>query len=103
MTRKIERTGSFKKDMKRECKSHADAAALLKSTVTALANDQKLPRSMRDHALKGDWKGSRECHLKPDLLLIYQKHEVTRGKQKRHTSEPTLTLVRIGSHSELFD
>jgi mRNA interferase YafQ len=41
--------------------------------------------------LTGDWAGYRECHLKPDLLLIYRK-----------IGEETLTLARLGSHSELF-
>ena len=43
-----------------------------------------------DHDLKHDWNGFRECHILPDLLLIY--------KQK----DDIIHLVRIGSHSELF-
>lgn len=103
MKRTIKLTGSFKRDMKRECKTHADVSDLLEATVSALADDERLPRSMRDHALKGDWKGSRECHLKPDLLLIYQKHDAPKPKGKGRTEKPSLTLIRIGSHSELFD
>jgi mRNA interferase YafQ len=45
-----------------------------------------------DHDLSGDWAGYRECHLKPDLLLIYRKADAS-----------TLRLARLGSHSELFD
>ena len=45
----------------------------------------------RDHDLSGDWAGYRECHIKPDLLLIYRKSEPS-----------TLRLARLGSHSELF-
>ena len=46
-----------------------------------------------DHALSGDWKDHRDCHVKPDLVLIYQKPDAA-----------TLRLVRLGSHSELgFD
>lgn len=47
---------------------------------------------MKDHALTGEMSGFRECHLKPDLLLIYAKAE----------DPPALILMRIGSHSELF-
>jgi mRNA interferase YafQ len=50
-----------------------------------------LPESNRDHALSGDWAGYRECHVKPDLLLIYRK-----------VDQATLRLARLGSHSELF-
>jgi mRNA interferase YafQ len=45
----------------------------------------------RDHDLSGDWAGYRECHIKPDLLLIYRKPDTV-----------TLRLARLGSHSELF-
>jgi mRNA interferase YafQ len=44
----------------------------------------------RDHALSGDWKDHRDCHVKPDLVLIYRKPDADR-----------LQLVRLGSHSEL--
>lgn len=55
-----------------------------------LANDLPLPKKYRDHALTGDWKTFRDCHIKPDLVLIYQKPD-----------DKILQLVRIGSHSEL--
>jgi mRNA interferase YafQ len=53
--------------------------------------DQDLRHLYRDHALVGDWSGYRECHLKPDVLLIYRKPDVE-----------TLRLARLGSHSDLF-
>ncbi|MGA9070320.1 MAG: type II toxin-antitoxin system YafQ family toxin [Terracidiphilus sp.] len=56
-----------------------------------LANDQPLEQRLRDHDLSGDWSGYRECHVKPDLLLIYRKAE-----------DNSLRLARLGSHSELF-
>ena len=59
--------------------------------LKALANDQPLPPHQRDHDLSGNWPGYRECHIKPDLLLIYRKHDAV-----------ILRLVRLGSHSELF-
>jgi mRNA interferase YafQ len=49
-----------------------------------------LPERCRDHSLSGKWKAYRECHLKPDLLLVYRKPDAE-----------TLQLVRLGSHSEL--
>lgn len=59
--------------------------------VALLAADRDLPPSYRDLALVGDWSGYRECHLKPDLLLVYRKPE-----------GDTLRLARLGSHSEPF-
>jgi mRNA interferase YafQ len=59
--------------------------------VTLLLSDQVLPKNNHDHALSGDWSGYRECHIKPDPLLIYRKPDVR-----------TLRLARLGSHSELF-
>ena len=58
--------------------------------VDTLASDQSLEPRHVDHALYGDWKDYRECHIKPDLLLIYQKSDAD-----------TLRLVRLGSHSAL--
>jgi mRNA interferase YafQ len=55
-----------------------------------LANDEPLPESLRDHALGGEWKDHRDCHVKPDLVLIYIKPDAD-----------TLQRVRLGSHSEL--
>jgi len=64
--------------------------AALSQIVTTLANDQPLAGKHRDHALTGDWKDHRDCHIKPDLVLIYRK-----------PSEAVLQLVRLGSHGEL--
>ena len=49
-----------------------------------------LDEKYRDHALVGNWQDCRECHIKPDWLLIYQ------------LKENELILVRTGSHSDLF-
>jgi mRNA interferase YafQ len=59
--------------------------------LVTLANDRPLEPKHRDHDLSGDWSGYRECHVKPDLLLIYRK-----------TDQDLLRLARLGSHSELF-
>lgn len=90
--RTIEPTGQFKRDYKREAKGphRQTLGGDFADILTALANDQPLPEKHRDHALSGDWKDHRECHVKPDLLLIYRK-----------PGENALQLVRLGSHSEL--
>lgn len=91
--RTIDRPASFKRDYKREAKGahSAELPALLQGAVRTLAADSKLAPRYRDHALTGDWNGCRECHLKPDLLLIYKKIDTDK-----------LLLLRLGSHSELF-
>ena len=68
-----------------------DVDFLVSDVVARLLADQALPENNRDHALSGDWAGYRECHIKPDLLLIYRKPDAD-----------TLRLARLGSHSELF-
>jgi mRNA interferase YafQ len=87
-----EYTGQFKRDYKREAKGlhRSTLDADLYSVLSALLADQPLPPRHRDHALTGDWKDHRDCHIKPDLVLIYQKPD-----------GDVLRLVRLGSHSEL--
>jgi mRNA interferase YafQ len=91
--RTIERSSAFKRDNKREIRGRLGATldADLVPVLLALANDDPLEQRHRDHDLSGDWEGYRECHVKPDLLLIYRK-----------TDTDTLRLARLGSHSELF-
>ncbi len=91
--RTIERSTAFKRDYKRESKSKYCAVLdmLLKEVLVALATDQSLATHYRDHQLGGNLTSYRECHIKPDLLLIYRKLETN-----------TLQLVRLGSHGELF-
>jgi mRNA interferase YafQ len=92
--RRIERTNAFRRDFKRELRGQhrRDLEGLLTSVISLLAEDKALPEKNRDHALAGEWHDFRECHLKPDLLLIYRKVETD-----------VLQLVRLGSHSELFE
>jgi len=73
--RQIERTGQFKRDYKREVKGQHRATldTDLVPVLVALASDQSLEPRHRDHALTGDWKDHRDCHIKPDLVLIYRK------------------------------
>jgi mRNA interferase YafQ len=91
--RTIERSSIFRRDYKREAKGGRRATLddELTPILSALANDISLEARHRDHGLSGEWSGYRECHIKPDLLLIYRKPD-----------EETLQLVRLGSHSELF-
>jgi mRNA interferase YafQ len=92
--RTIERSSAFKRDYKRvkTMPRHSkDIDSLVSAIVSLLLLDQALPESNRDHALSGDWAGYRECHIKPDPLLIYWKPDVE-----------TLRLARLDSHSELL-
>jgi len=91
--RTIERTNAFKRDFKREKagQHRKKLDALVVEVVGKLANDEPLPATNHDHSLSGEWGDHRECHLRPDLLLIYRKPDDER-----------LQLVRLGSHSELF-
>jgi mRNA interferase YafQ len=84
--RKIEWTHHFKRDFKR-CGTFESAWI---EALWKLANDEALPERFRDHALSGEWKDHRDCHIKPDLVLIY-----------RIPDDEVLQLVRLGSHSEL--
>jgi mRNA interferase YafQ len=91
--RTIEYANVFKKDYKRikATPHHAkDAEKLLTTVIKMLVENKELPPANPDHSLSGNWAGYRECHIKPDLILIYRLPDVA-----------TLQLVRLGSHSEL--
>ena len=92
--RRIEHTGAFRRDFKREKKGRyrEELEELVSSAISLLADDQPLPERNHDHSLAGNWADHRECHLKPDLLLIYRK-----------SNDEALQLVRLGSHNELFE
>lgn len=85
--RTIDRSTAFKRDFKK----HGEIESALIEVLYKLLNDEALPEKYRDHSLTGDWHGYRECHVKPDLLLIYKQSD-----------ENILRLARLGSHSELF-
>ncbi len=91
--RRIERTNAFRRDFKREKKGQyrRDLDSLVSDVVSLLVDDAPLSEKYRDHVLGGDWKDHRECHLRPDLLLISRKPDAE-----------VLQLIRLGSHSELF-
>lgn len=92
MPRAIDLGSRYVRDYRRERKGRnperLDAA--LSEVVEMLASDQPLPARYRDHALGGEWRGCRDLHVKPDLVLIY-----------RLPDPDTLQLIRLGSHSEL--
>jgi mRNA interferase YafQ len=90
--RTIEHTRQFRRDYKREKRGRHGARldAILLHVLDMLANDAPLPPRLRDHPLSGEWSDHRDCHIRPDLVLIYRK----RG-------EDALQLIRLGSHSEL--
>ena len=90
--RTIERTGQFKRDFKRETKgSHRETLQREFADIAKiLTADRQMNEKYRDHALTGEWQDCRDCHAKPDLVLIYRKQ-----------GSDVLQLVRPGSHSEL--
>jgi len=71
---------------------HRDLDERLVAVLELLVSDRPFSSRNRDHALSENWSGYRDCHLWPDLLLIYAK-----------PSPDVLRLVRLGSHSELFE
>lgn len=90
--RTVSYTNRFRRDYRREKSGQHGKKldALLVAIVNLLAADTPLPRSNFDHALTGEWSDHRDCHIRPDLVLIYRKPD-----------QDNLELVRLGSHSEL--
>ena len=86
---KIFRTNSFKKDYKKLTSKEKDE---LKKVIIILSNGEELEEKYKDHKLIGNYLGCRECHIRPDLLLIYRIDD----------DILELALVRVGSHSKLF-
>jgi len=86
---KVSVTKRYVKDAERARKRKLDID-LLTAVVRQLSSRQPLAGRHRDHALTGDWNGFRECHIRPDWLLIY------------HVDGDRLILDRTGSHSDLF-
>ena len=81
----------YKKEYRKMAKRGYDMA-LLDDVVTKLSLGETLPPKYRDHALKGNWKGFRECHVAPDWLLIYRYED----------DVLVLILQGTGTHSDLF-
>lgn len=89
MKYKIQFSKQFKKVFKKLENKDKDQVLHI---LERLANDEKLEPKYKDHKLKGGYEGFKECHILPDLLLIYQKYE----------DLLILSAFRLGSHSELF-
>lgn len=84
-------TTQFKKDIKRAKKQNKNLDKLYE-VIDILARGERLEEKYRDHDLLGKYKGTRECHIEPDFLLVYEyRNDVL-----------VLILYRLGSHSELF-
>lgn len=87
----IQKTSSFKSSLKKI--KDKNLLKEIEIIIDKLANDEILDSKYNDHKLKGALKAYRECHIKPNLLLIYQKQKETL----------TLICINIDSHSELFE
>jgi len=91
MKYKLTLTSAFKKDLKRISRQPKNLVEL-KTIVELIASDQPLEQKYHDHQLTGNLKDFRECHIRPDWLLIYQKIQ----------DKLILVLSRTGSHSDLL-
>ena len=87
--RKVSQTAQFSRDLKKMRKRDKDLAKL-RNIVEHLAGDNNLHPKYRDHALIGQWRPSRDCHVEPDWILIYT------------IDNNSLRLERTGPHSDLF-
>ena len=87
----VKPTTQFRKDYKLAMKRGL-RISLLEDIVSLLALGEPLPDKNKDHALSGDCVGHRECHIQPDWLLVYRVEE----------NVLVLTLVRTGTHADLF-
>ena len=88
--REIAQTSRFKSDLKKLARSGRHDIKELLAVIEMLACDKVLPEKFKDHALSGEWKDHRDCHIRPDWLLIYRL-------------EPgRLILVSSGSHAALY-
>jgi mRNA interferase YafQ len=85
-------SNQFKRDLKLAHKRKLDIT-LLNAVVETLANEENLAPKHRDHELKGNFAGFRECHISPDWLLIYRVDG----------DDLILFLSRTGSHADLFE
>ena len=99
--RSVIKSRAYRKDFQRESagKYREVLADDLPNVIATLAADKPLPPKYRDHMLTGNWANYGECHIKPDLLLIYLKIGETMDSEEESGE---LHLVRLGSHSELL-
>lgn len=88
--KRIRRSNQFKKDYRRMMKRGVSETKF-REIVRKLVAGEPLPERCRLHMLSGDWDGFWECHIAPDWLLIYT------------FDEETVTLLRTGTHADLFE
>lgn len=86
----LAQTNQFARDMKRMIRRRKDSAKM-RAVVSVLARGESLHPRFKDHPLRGEWQGSRDCHVEPDWVLIYTADVVS------------LRLERTGSHADLFE
>ncbi|MGO8680455.1 MAG: type II toxin-antitoxin system YafQ family toxin [Limisphaerales bacterium] len=89
--RTFSRTSQFKKDVKLAGRRGRDLAKL-KAAIDLLIDGEVLPPQCKDHPLRGNFAGSRDCHIEPDWVLIY-----TLTENNSH-----VRFERTGTHSDLF-
>ena len=87
--RTIRRTSQFKRDVKRMKRRGKDLSSL-KEVLKKIISGQELEAKYSDHALVGQYKGTRECHIESDWLLIYE------------LAQNEVVLIRTGTHADLF-
>ncbi len=85
-----QRTSQFKKDVRLALRRGKDSEKL-EQVLSVLIDGKPLDPKYKDHPLKGEFKGRRECHIDPDWLLIYK------------LDEDAIIFERTGSHSDLFE
>ena len=88
----LKTTALYRKELKRAIRRGLNPD-LLERLLEQLVAQQPLARKYKDHALQGEYVGTRECHIQPDWLLIYRVNQ----------EQLILTLLRTGSHADLFD
>ena len=91
----VEQRSRFRRDYRRKSggiyRPVIAVGGELWEVVEGLAENILLPEAYHDHPLRGTYEGCRECHIRPDLLLVY-----------RYEGEEWLILERLGSHAEIF-
>ena len=85
----VSQTSQFKKDLKRQIKRGTDINKII-NAINILLSGEVLPSIYKDHALTGNWKRCRDCHIEPDWVMIYR------------VIGDELRLERTGTHSDLF-
>lgn len=87
----IDYTNRFKKDLLR-CQKRGLDVSLVRTAISILQRDGKLPDSYKSHKLAGNHAGQWECHIKPDWLLVWEQND----------TELRLLFLYTGSHSDIF-